>query len=235
MNKIKILIDYDSRSDKASEKLDEKYFELDRKSLREFGDGDPAYNLTEYDAIILNYSNPKTLQPARIDQLQKFISIQNKLFIGFLNQASGNENNSNLLFLKHIFGLNKENPDILFRVYNHGKSYELTSQGKKSFLYKYLEVDERNWKISFNDARSKIILPLAKNTDDETVAFILNNEITKATMVFIPWIAKNELSFWQLIGEYLISTKSDLRRIKIMSKTIEFFKKGKLKVVLKKN
>lgn len=154
-------------------------------------DHNSASLLSEYDLIILNYSEPAMMTMNREEQLNNFVK-SGKTLIFILNKFIGDRNGvSNYFPIRSIF----ENY-FIFRELEKGDNFALTKFGVNSECKNYLEHGIKKFNISVNNAFGSDIISLADNVENNSVAFICKKY---PNCYFLPWMTGNEEEFAKLI------------------------------------
>ncbi len=217
MNKIRVLINDDFNSKKYIQFLQAEKFSVDLRPLFNMGIGDSPDTLSEYDAIILNHISPKTLVPFRVSQIMKFLKHPNKLFVFVLNKLTQSQYSSNSIVLASIMDNLKNSSDSLIQILNYsatGSTFTLTDYSRKEIFNKYLTATNKEWKISLRQMSiNDFIKPLALNTDDDIVAFKLEDKLINSENAFIPWLSDSEDIFWETISNWLLKMYSDFEDV----------------------
>lgn len=227
MDKIRVLINFDKKNGKYRNYFPDNKFIIDTRSITQIGTDNSSDSLTEYDAIILNIYNQVIFPPERVVQILNFLQLDKKLLIVILNKYSQNLPHSNVKFISdivsHLYSGDpfhkfiKENPS--------GTKFIETKNSHKSIFNEYLKTRTKSWKISFIDANIQSIIPLAKNLDNDIVAFSLEDgpDISiKAHNAFVPWLDEGEQIFWDSIVDFLLNTNSDFNNVAEWVKNYSF-------------
>lgn len=197
--KLRVLVNSDIDTPEFIKFVNSEKFEVDDRSLSTIGNDDSADILSEYDAIILNYSKPTIINPIRYRQLIKFLNDSEKTLVLLMRKHSENQHQSTTQIIGGILEhlqIKTEKIDIR----NKGENYILTEIGLKSPFKKYLNSNLKYWKISFESDISEKIIPLAVNSDNNIISFSLD---VASTNYFLPHLIDNEIIFWETINEIL--------------------------------
>ncbi|HRK00934.1 MAG TPA: hypothetical protein PL089_15090 [Ignavibacteria bacterium] len=178
------------------------YVKIDNRKFFSEGSNSYASPLSEFDLIFLDIGDNnlyQSLSENRIIQLNKFL-LSGKPFIFILRSFHSILETTNYKILEQIFGdiFNIETKDI-------GKFYSLTDNGKYSVFNEYLNGIDKNYTISFIvDKNEENLICLAKNTEDNCVAFSLRKF---PNCFFIPWHYKMSDKLCEILIQLAIDSK----------------------------
>jgi len=214
MKDIRILINFDSGNDSYKNFLKNKRFKVDTRLLTQLDTNNSADLLTEYDAVILSFKNPINYIQERLEQIQNFLSISNKLLVIFLNRyQKASPSETNHIILEELINRFKGNAGMFLIPKTSGSTFTVTEAGKNNIFYEYINKEPKSWKISFRDEGYNFVNPLAINTDGDLVAFSLTDSKINAYNVFLPWFPEGEEIFWKTIERFLIQEKQDYKDV----------------------
>ena len=197
-NKIRVLVNSDLVTSEFVKFVNSNYFDVDDRSIKTIGHEDSADILSEYDLIILSFSEPISIDPIRYYQLISFLGNSEKTLIVLMHKHQEKEYESSTQIIGGIFDRLNIRTEII-DIKNKGKEFILTEEGKKCAFKKYLNSNSKDWKLSFRSNTYRFI-PLALNRDGNTVSFSLDY---KANNYFLPFLANDEIVFWEIINEIL--------------------------------
>lgn len=197
-NRIRVLVNSDLETSEFIKFVNSNYFDIDDRNIKTIGLEDSADILSEYDSIILNFSKPVSINPIRYYQLVNFLNDYEKTLIILMHKHQEIEHQSTTIVIGGIFNLLNIDSDKI-DIINKGKEFTLTEEGKKCVFKKYLNSNSKDWKISFRSNTYKLI-PLALNRDNNIISFSLD---VKANNYFLPFLANDEITFWEIINGIL--------------------------------
>jgi len=174
---------------------------------------DSADTLSEYDVIIFSFESTSGYSSERYQQLESFLSRKNKLFIFILNRKVEFLNTSNTIIIEELLMRLRKKQHPVINSVSSGSQFILQKNSPNNLMYEYLNMDDKPWKISFLDYNDEFMIPVAKNTDGNIVAFSITSETVKAVNAFVPWLPNNEEKFWGTIKNYLLNKNTDFTEV----------------------
>ena len=126
--KLRVLVNSDIDTPEFIKFVNSEKFEVDDRSLSTIGNDDSADILSEYDAIILNYSKPTIINPIRYRQLIKFLNDSEKTLVLLMRKHSENQHQSTTQIIGGILEhlqIKTEKIDIRNKGENHENPTEI--------------------------------------------------------------------------------------------------------------
>lgn len=205
MSEIRILINFDPKTDNYKNYFPDDKFKVDTRTIASVGLENSADTLTEYDAVILSFENPIGYLHERARQIFNYLKQENKLFVFIINRYKEQNGFPNTLIIGNILEQIGIAPQDFINVHPSGSQFKVIEQCKDNIFFEYLKVGNGKWKMSFKNLDGNQVIPLAINTDGDIISFELKSDKILSSNIFMPWLEGREEIFWNIIKEHLIS------------------------------